>query len=315
MPSKKPPPKSAGPTLLSLIPDWMRELRAENRSPKTLRTYQQSLEAFCRWLSPDGKHQHCTTTIGMVDRQMLVDYFGWLYDNRSENTALVAHIGLSVFFDFCIEYDELEGDNPMRKIRRPHPMVKETPILTDEQIRLLLATCEKGKRWIDKRDYAIIRVSLASSLRLAELAAIDLGDVHLDDGVIEVQRGKGGRPRSVAIGPRVTRALSHYLHVRAHQEHSDEPALWLSYQGRYTADGIRAMVYRRAKQAGLSGIHPHVFRHWFAHGFLAAGGQVTDLLELAGWKDLRMIRERYGKSLAKERAIDAHHHLGIGEKW
>lgn len=297
----------------------MTELNAQpgqlrNKSKKTLRTYRQAMEAFCRWLAPDHQLEHCVTTIGMVDRALLVEYFGWCYEHRAENTVLRNHIAMTLFFKFCIDYEILE-DSPMRHIRRPHPMVKETPILTDAQVQALLATCEKRKRWIDKRDNAIFRVWLSTGLRLAELTAIEVADVDMAEGIIEIKRGKGGRPRTVAIGPKVKRALLQYIYARNKQEHADDPALWLSYQGAYTADAIRAMVYRRAKEAGLRGVHPHTFRHLFAHGFLAAKGEAIDLMELAGWSSMEMIKQRYGKAKAKERAIDAHHSLNIGEKW
>ncbi len=60
--------------------------------------------------------------------------------------------------------------------------------------------------------------------------------------------------------------------------------------------------------AGLPPIHPHQFRHGFAHAFLAAGGQETDLMRLAGWSSRAML-QRYGAAAADERARDAYRKL------
>jgi hypothetical protein len=47
-----------------------------------------------------------------------------------------------------------------------------------------------------------------------------------------------------------------------------------------TDNGIGQMLRCRAKQAGLEHLHPHVFRHTFAHRWLADGGQEQDLAGL-----------------------------------
>jgi site-specific recombinase XerD len=55
------------------------------------------------------------------------------------------------------------------------------------------------------------------------------------------------------------------------------PWLWLGKQGRLTEWGLVMMLRRRGAQAGLPGLHPHQFRHTFAHQWLAQGGTETDL--------------------------------------
>jgi integrase len=38
-----------------------------------------------------------------------------------------------------------------------------------------------------------------------------------------------------------------------------------------TESGVRQMMERRGLQVGIEGLHPHRFRHQFAHQWLAAG--------------------------------------------
>jgi site-specific recombinase XerD len=74
-------------------------------------------------------------------------------------------------------------------------------------------------------------------------------------------------------------------------------------QGRLTETGIAQMLRRRAAQAGnRRGLHPHLFRHTFAHQWLAEGGSEGDLMRLAGWRSRTML-QRYGSSAATERAV------------
>jgi integrase/recombinase XerC len=69
--------------------------------------------------------------------------------------------------------------------------------------------------------------------------------------------------------------------------------------------GIVLMLRRRGKGVGLPNLHPHQFRHTFAHQWLADGGGETDLIRLAGWRSRTML-QRYGPAAADARARVAH---------
>jgi len=47
------------------------------------------------------------------------------------------------------------------------------------------------------------------------------------------------------------------------------------------------MLTRRGRDAGVR-VHPHMFRHTFAHLWKAAGGSDDDLMRLAGWRSPQM---------------------------
>ena len=110
------------------------------------------------------------------------------------------------------------------------------------------------------------------------------------DGNVAVVLGKGRRPRACPYGRKTAVALDRYLRLRA--QHRDAPLhnLWLGHAGPMGAAGIADVVKRRGERAGLPGLHPHMFRHSYAHAWSASGGNEGDLMRLAGWRLPRVER-------------------------
>src|SRR5690606_9126937 len=59
-------------------------------------------------------------------------------------------------------------------------------------------------------DQAVLELAYASGLRLAELRALRLEQLHLDAGFVTVI-GKGNKERVVPVGRKAVEALHHYL--------------------------------------------------------------------------------------------------------
>ena len=243
--------------------------------------------------------------IGLIKREFIESWLLALEDRGNTPSTLASRYRCLQQLFRWLELEEEIASSPMAKMRPPAIPEAMTPVLSDEEQRRLLKACE-GRTFMDRRDLAIVSMFLDSGLRLAELSDLKLPDVDLDSGAALVM-GKGSRPRVARFGSVVGRHLDRYLRSRSSHPGADSDWLWLRVDNgqRYRAAGIAKMVKNRGEAAGLVGLHPHVFRHTFAHRFRSNGGSEGDLMLLGGWRSRAMI-DRYGKSAASDRAAEAH---------
>lgn len=220
----------------------------------------------------------------------------------SAQTALQRFQSVRQFFKFLEEAGDIK-ESPMLRLKPPRVPEKLVPVISDDDMRKLFKTVS-GTDFESRRDKAIMSLFIDTGLRVSELAALDVEDLNLDEREVTVL-GKGRRPRILRVVKETRTDILRYLQARAGHPHSDDEALWVGKRGRLTDNGVRQMVRRRQEEAGIPKIHPHMFRHTFAHNYLKAGGAEGDLTRITGWKDRQML-DRYGASVAAERARDAH---------
>jgi site-specific recombinase XerD len=288
----------APPDVLDNLASFGRHLRAGNRSPMTIKVYGEAVRQLDAFLAERGMPR----AVAAIHREHIEAFIEAQLHRLRPSTAASRYRSLQQFFKWLDDEGEIR-DSPMAKMHPPTIPEEPPAVLTDDQLEAL-RKATAGTAFDDRRDRAIIALFLDTGIRRAELAGLRVEDIDRDQDVAIVM-GKGRRPRSVPYDHEAARDLDRYLRARKAHPRADLPWLWLGKKGRLTENGIAQLIRRRGREAGLEGIHPHLFRHRFAHQQLADGMQETDLMRIAGWKSRQMVA-RYGASAGHERAIAAY---------
>ena len=167
----------------------------------------------------------------------------------------------------------------------------------------MLATCER-RTFTGDRDRAAMLALLDTGARASEFTALDVGDVNQGTGAVLIRHGKGDKSRVTFLGAKARRELARYLRRRGEQ--SPSAPLWATKTGaRLTYHGLRSVVQRRARAAGVRAPGLHDFRRAFALLALRGGVDLVSLQRLMGHSGLDVLRRYLAQTEADLRAAHA----------
>ncbi len=248
-------------------------------SAHTVANYRRDLAHFSQFCQQQSLHSASDIDAGHV-RQFIGQRRAQGLAPRSVQRQLSA---LRSFFNHHLRHHQL-SHNPAQGIRAPKTPKRLPKALDADQTAQLLSF--DGEHWIDVRDRALLELFYSSGLRLAELAALDCGDIDRVQGLVTVT-GKGNKRRTVPVGRVALQALAAWHSVRSNARPADA-ALFVGRGGRrLSARAIQSRLAQRGREQGLNQrVHPHMLRHSFASHLLESSGDLRAVQELLGHADL-----------------------------
>jgi len=268
---------------------------AKQKSKQTRRAYRLDVRHFMRALG-------ITTTAALrqVDHRAVI---AWERMQREQEGAKASTIrrrlaALSSLFRHLVKHGAASR-NPVVDVDRPAINRDEgsTAAFSKAEARKLLDAPPEGTL-AGLRDRAILSVGLQVGFRRAEIAGLNVGDLHQNRGfdALRVKR-KGGRRDALAINPQTAQRIRAYLEIAGHGNQPDAPLFRplrsggnrkkaFDPAGRMNPDAIDRMVRKYAAKIGLGrGYSAHSMRATFITTALENGAQLEDVQKAAGHRD------------------------------
>jgi integrase/recombinase XerD len=276
--------------LLNWLEAFLIDRKAAGVATGTLRFYRQKIKLFADYCDAQAIKQ-----IRQVNSTFLRQYL--LYLEESGHNAGGRHAAFRLLRAFFLWYeDEVEPQgwsNPIRKVKAPKVPTEPLEPVSFETVTQMVKVCPHDT-FTGDRDAAILLCLLDTGARANEFLSINLDDINQARGDILIRQGKGHKPRTVYIGKQSKRALRRYLNHRK----DESTALWVTHprygSERLGYDGLRAILTRRAKQAGVEEPSLHDFRRAFALSMLRNGTDIFTLAKLMGHEGISVL-QRYLK--------------------
>jgi len=254
----------------------------KNVSPRTLANYGHALSRFREWAEPfpgwDG-----------LDAERFRDYLYELMKSGYARATVRLHFAaLRSFYRYLARRQGFAA-NPLAEVQLPKPERKLPVVLTREQVACLLELpfqvprAKQAPTWMAARDAAILELFYSSGVRLAELAALDVGDFDLHDECVRVL-GKGSKERVCPVGSLAAAAIHRY---RNEARVMEGPLFLSKLRRRLTTRAISDLFKKYHVLSGIP-VHlsPHKLRHSFATHLLDAGADLRSVQMLLGHASL-----------------------------
>ena len=275
-------------------------------SKNTLSAYRRDLTLFAAWL---GEQKNASD----LYRVQEADLTAYMAAKRSDK-ATTANRRLTVFKRFYRHALRLGyvKEDPCAKLRAAKQAQRFPKVLSEDQVIALL-NAPNIEEPLGLRDRTMLELMYASGLRVSEIASLKTVSLGLNEGVVRVVNGKGGKERIVPFGGEAGQWLRQYLQearpILLEGKNCQEV-----FVGRRTGTGLTRQAFwfiikRYASQAGIQvALSPHTLRHAFATHLLNHGADLRVVQLLLGHADISTTQIYTHVARERLKSLHATHH-------
>ena len=285
--------------------EYYAEIEIRKFTPKTIRSYRNSLNLFLRFCEEQSDAEHIEDLSLAVVRQFTSFMISKGRKGSYINSLLKV---VKAFIQYC--YDEGYGGFNTRKNFKWCKQDKAVIMaFKPSDVRSMLHSC-KGYDFLSVRDAAIITTLFETGIRCWELCCIQKSDIHEDFIIIN---GKNHKQRVVPVTPVLKKALLRYDNVKENYfalKNTDD-YYFLSFHGRQLNNSAVENIIKRHGQ-GIDGIRvsPHTCRHFYAQQQIKMGTDLYTISRLLGHENIQItqtylnsLRDNEVISIAKQKSV------------
>lgn len=280
---------------------WLEDGLAEN----TLCAYRRDLTAFARWL-----HERHGKAIDLADTSDIQQWFVALHASSKATTANRRLASLKRYYLWALRQGHVQ-DDPCLTLKAAKQAARFPKTLSEDQVDALLrAPDDRVPRGL--RDRAMLETLYATGLRVSELIGLNVLDVNLNEGVVRVNMGKGGKDRLVPLGQEAAHWVDRYMAEGRPQLLGARrcDALFVTARAApMTRQSFWLIVRKYALQADIHApLSPHVLRHAFATHLLNHGADLRVVQMLLGHSDISTTQIYTHVARERLKTLHAQHH-------
>jgi integrase/recombinase XerD len=264
----------------NLAPSGRRSMRSLLQQVATINGWSGNLEDM-PWLSLRYEHGAAIRAALRQARK----------SSNTINTTLAAVRGVLKAGFLLGEMPALEWQQLQSITALPSKRISTGRSLKAVEITRLFNACRKDVSVQGRRDGALLALLAYGGLRRSEVASLTLDDYARRTGKVRVREGKGQRQRELVLPVVAREYLRAWLSCRGGMPgplfcQLAKTNVVLPGQG-INAQGVYAILKRRAREAGIAPCSPHDLRRTFVTRLLEQGVDFNTVRQLAGHEQMQ----------------------------
>lgn len=272
---------AVAPVLEAFFTD--RLMTQQAASPHTISSYRDTFRLLLLYLHDQHGRQPSRLDFANLDAPVIGGFLTWLEASRG-NSAATRNNRLAAVHSL-FRYAALRAPEHAALISRVLDIqAKRTTTtivsyLQPAEIDALLNAPDRST-WHGRRDHALLAFAAQTGLRVGEITALAIADLHLGTGPHVYCHGKGRKDRCTPLTSHTTKILAAWLTTRDAPPGS--PLFCTRSGSPMSSDAVTQTVARRTRVAAQScpsiadkNVTPHTLRHSAAMTLLHAGVDIT----------------------------------------
>lgn len=288
--------------------EYLSSLGRRNYSPRTVRTYDDILKRFFRYLRAKG-----VSSVADVDAALIQGFILNMQERKLRQTTMELYTRAVKGLFRYLEAKNMVFVNPAEEMKVARPVRNLMAVPSMEEMADLISAIGVGDMF-GIRDRCIVEVSYSCGLRLNELASLDVRAIDLKNGSVRIM-GKGRKERVLPLTKAAVSSLGKYMkdaRPKLLKGNADDGGLWIDQYGkRMSASAIHMMFKSYQKKAGVrTHITVHAVRRACVTHMLANGASPIHIQMMLGHATLRHLSQYLSVTMPELKKMHGKSRLG-----